>query len=82
MYMMTILMVIVCLQCFDTVDLASGRASGLQKIYVMGCWHGYLSAARSNGLHMVQLMPLPPNQFASLKSRMFPSFWWWLEKGC
>ena len=29
------------------------------KIWLMRCWHGYLSAAKCS-LHMVQLMPLPP----------------------
>ena len=33
-----------CLQCFDAVGWAAGRASGLKKL--MGCWHGYLSGAR------------------------------------
>ena len=35
-----------CLQCFDAVGWAAGRASGLQKNWVVGCWRGYLSAAR------------------------------------
>ena len=35
-----------CLQCFDAVGWAAGRASGLQKNWVVGCWHGYLSGAR------------------------------------
>ena len=30
------------------------------KNWVMGCWCGYLSEARCSCLHMVQLMPLPP----------------------
>ena len=34
----------VCLQCFDTVGWAAGRASGL-KNWVVGCWRGYLSGA-------------------------------------
>ena len=33
-----------CLQCFDTVGWALGRASGLPE-WVMRCWFGYLSAA-------------------------------------
>jgi len=32
-----------CLQCFDTVGWASGRASGL---WVMRCWRGYPSRTR------------------------------------
>jgi len=47
-----------CPQCFDAVGWAAGRASGLQKNRVAGCWHGYLSGARCR-LHMAQLMPLP-----------------------
>ena len=47
-----------CLQCFDAVGWAAGRASGLEKNRVVGCWHGYLSGARCR-LHMAQLMPLP-----------------------
>ena len=35
-----------CLQCFDTVGWAAGRASGLQKTWVVQCWQGYLSGAR------------------------------------
>ena len=35
-----------CLQCFDAVGWAAGRASGLSKKWVVGCWHGYLSGAR------------------------------------
>ena len=34
------------LQCFDAVDWAAGRASGLSKIGVVECWHCYLSGAR------------------------------------
>ena len=35
-----------CLQCFDAVGWAAGRASGLQKNWVVGCWCVYLSGAR------------------------------------
>jgi len=38
------------------------------KNWVMRCWHGYLSAARCNDVHVDQLMPLPLH-LASLKSR-------------
>jgi len=34
------------LRCFGAVGWAAGRASGLQKNRVMGCWRGYLSGAR------------------------------------
>jgi len=36
----------VCLQCFNTVGCVSGRASLLQKNWVMRYWHGYMSGAR------------------------------------
>ena len=37
----------ICLQCFDAVGWVAGRA-GIwpTKNWVVGCWHGYLSAAR------------------------------------
>jgi len=35
-----------CLQCFDTAGWVSGRASGLQKNWVLRCWHHYLSEER------------------------------------
>ena len=34
-----------CLQCFDAVGWAAGRASGCKKLSG-GCWRGYLSGAR------------------------------------
>ena len=46
------------LQCFDAVGWAAGRASGLEKTWVVGCWRGYLSGARCR-LAQAQLMPLP-----------------------
>ena len=44
-----------CLQCFDAVGWAAGRASN----WVVGCWRGPLSGARCIDLHTAQLMPLP-----------------------
>jgi len=35
-----------CLQCFYNVDWASGRASSLQKSWLMSIWHRYLSGVR------------------------------------
>jgi len=35
----------VCLQCFDAVGWAAGRASACKKLSG-GCWHGYLSGVR------------------------------------
>jgi len=46
-----------CLQCFDAVGWAAGRASSLQKLGAVGCWRGYLEQGAD--LHMAQLMPLP-----------------------
>ena len=47
-----------CLQCFDAVGWAAGRASGLQKTE----WWGagvVICLERGAHLHMVQLVPLP-----------------------
>ena len=47
----------VCLQCFDAVGWAAGRASGLQQTV----WWGagvVICLERGAGLHMAQLMPL------------------------
>jgi len=47
-----------CLQCFDTVGWAAGRASGLYKTE----WWGagvVICLGRGADLHMAQLMPLP-----------------------
>jgi len=49
----------VCLQCFDTVGWAAGTD------VVIGLERG------ANDLHMVQLMPLPPDHLLTpVKSRM------------
>ena len=48
----------ICLQCFDAVGWAAGRASGLLKTE----WWGagvVISLERGATLHMAQLMPLP-----------------------
>ena len=37
---------VMCLQWFDAVGWAAGRASCLQKNWVVGCWHGYMSGVR------------------------------------
>jgi len=47
-----------CLQCFDSVGWAAGRASGLEKTE----WWGagvVICLERGADLHMAQLMPLP-----------------------
>ena len=47
-----------CLQCFDTVGWAAGRASGLQKTEWWGA--GVLVClVRGADLHMAQRIPLP-----------------------
>ena len=49
---------LVCLQCFDAVGWAAGRASGLYKTE----WWGVgvvICLERGADLHMVQLMQLP-----------------------
>ena len=53
-----LLLLITCLQCFDAVGWAAGRASGLEKTE----WWGagvVICLERGADLHMVQLMPLP-----------------------
>ena len=48
-----------CLQCFDAVGWATGRASGLYK--TAECWGAgvVICLERGADLHMAQLMPLP-----------------------
>jgi len=48
----------VCLQCFDAVGWAAGRASGMQKTE---WWCAGVVVCLEQGayLHMAQLMPLP-----------------------
>ena len=70
-----------CLQCNDAGDLASGRASGLEKRWGIGvviCLKQGVDC-----LHMVQLMPLlpkTPSSLASFKSRLILSFWYRLTQ--
>jgi len=66
-----------CLHCFDTQCLlASGRASSLNKIRVMRCWHGYLSGARSKWFAYGAADATTTSlSLASLKSRMMWPFW-------
>jgi len=48
-----------CLQCFDTVGWAAGRASGLNAEETECCGAGMvICLGRSADLHMAQLMPL------------------------
>ena len=48
----------VCLQCFDAVGWAAGRASGLQKTEWLGAGV-VICLEQGADLHMTQLMPLP-----------------------
>ena len=55
----TSMLVILCLQCFDAVGWAAGRASGLYKNLE---WWGtgvVICLERDADLHMAQLMPMP-----------------------
>jgi len=52
-----------CLQCFDTVGWASGRACSLYKIEWWGAGMVVCLEWGANDLHMVQLMPLPLDHF-------------------
>jgi len=61
----------VCLQCFDAVGWAAGRASSC-KNWVVGCWHDYLGWGAD--LHMAQQMPLPLTISCSSKSRLVLPF--------
>jgi len=48
-----------CLQCFDAVGWAAGRASGLQKKLECSGTGMVIYLERGADLHMAQLMPLP-----------------------
>ena len=52
--------ILCCHHCFDTVGLASGRASGLQKIEWSRAGVVICLQLGANDLYMVQLMPLSP----------------------
>jgi len=72
-----------CLQCFDTVGWASGKASGLY-VKKTECWGAgtVICLERGADLHMVQLMPLHPqnsSSVASFKSRLVLPFWYRLK---
>ena len=68
------------------VGLASGRASGLQKLSdVLLVWLSASLERRADCLHIVQLMPLPshpktPPSLDSFKSRLVLSFWYRLTQ--
>jgi len=64
--------VVSCLQRFDAVGWAAGRASGLQKTRVLGCWRG--------DLHIAQLTHCNSLSLASVKSRLVLHFWYHLTR--
>jgi len=63
-----------CLQCFDAVGWAAGRASALQKTE---WWDAsvVMCLGQVADWHMAQLMPLPLTISCSSKSRLVLSFW-------
>ena len=74
-----------CLQCFDAVGLAAGRASGLQKLSGgvlawLSVWSKVQTCIWPSWCHCHSL------SLASVKSRLVLPFWYWLtwvvlEKG-
>ena len=46
------------------------------KIWLMRCWRGYLLERSANGLHMVQLIPLPAHHVCFRKIQNGLSFWY------
>jgi len=57
-YIVFVLLCSTCLQCFDAVGWAAGRACGLSKNRVVGA--GVVVCLEQGAdLHMAQLMPLP-----------------------
>jgi len=71
---------VLCLQCFDAVGWAAGRASGLYKTE----WWGagvVICLERGAYLHMAQLMPLPLAVSCSSKIQIgFLPFWYRLTR--
>jgi len=69
-----------CLQCFDAVGWAAGRASGLYKTE----WWGtgmVICLEQGADLHMAQLMPLPLTvSLAPVKFRLVLPFWYQLTR--
>jgi len=60
-----------CLQCFDAVGWAAGRASGLKKKLNGRYWHGYLSGVRCKGFAYGPAdATATPSSLAPVKSRM------------
>ena len=61
--------------------LGFGKSIRPVKNWVTRCWHGYLSGG-TNGLHMVQLMPLPPDHLCFIKLQIGLTFLVWSCPDC
>ena len=72
----SICMKLLCLQCFDAVGWAAGRAC---KNWVVGCWRGYLSGARCR-LAYGPADVTATHSLASVKSRLVLPFWYRLTR--
>ena len=71
---------ILCLQCFDTVGWAAGRASGQMACNKLsGVVVAYLSAARCR-LACGPADAAATHSLASVKSRLVLPFWYWLTR--
>ena len=69
------LLVCFCLQCFDAVGWAAGRASGLQNTELWGAGV-VICLERGADLHMAQLMPLPLTVSCFSKIQIGFNFWY------
>jgi len=65
-----------CLQCFDAVGWAAGRASCL---YKTEWWSAGVVICMERGadLHTAQLMPLPLTVFCFIEIQLGLPFWYW-----
>jgi len=68
-----------CLQCFDAVGWAAGRASGLLKTEWWGAGM-VIFLERGADLHMAQLMPLPLMVSCFSKIQIGLPFWYQLTR--
>jgi len=71
-------LLLLCLLCFDAVGCAAGRASSLQKNWVVGCWCGYLFGSRCRFAHGPADAIVTVS--CSSKSRLVLPFWWRLTR--
>jgi len=72
---------VVCIQCFDAVGWAAGRA-GTRPVKNEWWWGACMVICLEwdADLHMAQLMPLPLLSLASVKFRLILSFWYQLTR--